>query len=1109
MSNTDDLSEQKTIEQEKNQQVLPFTVKPFHRKFSAKLAALLLTIIVTLALIFILFYQQSERSRFLIDGELTPLKQQFSQLQTLQRANYIVDELLFNNSEINFVELQAELVTLNQKLLQLGSPNSHLYQQWLTANKLASDVAMRIQQGYGRNEQLKQSSVIQLQLMWFSITPIINKKIAQQKLLFKQLEADRVNDKLTLSRTNAYVSAIRTLHNLQQLRRLLADVLASFEQLTIHTSMDDFDLLRISVEQILAQRKVLKINDKTKAMVDFNQQIDTFEKIVITEQRALAKWQGFIRLTQNYQLELKIQKNQLMQLLAKPQEEKITYVSSVFNDWKIIFNIKLTEKELSIILLLAISLSLLFFCYLLWRLRQQIKISSQESVALIQKSIHAENSSDIEANCAETQEIMQQVQFITKPEHDEEEFQQLLQQCQAYKQVIDEQAQTLVEYAERVNQQQVDTSDQVKFHLQRELQCYKHLEGEVLSFIQQQQAKLINEPSNNEIKTVPLGSLVSIYEQLRQFYLASDMCSENAVLTLADVNLVDVIHAILINKQVEQQKFNNQLYFSYDDQLLVKAMLDFRLFEQLMHLFIDVTLRDCRSAQLHLHLTVQDKNEGQQLVRFAVIVKAKNLEALPELVALLIESQTSISQKSPLVDMLNVLLTKQYGDNVIAQLVDDGFQLSFELPLAIGYSPVLKKQQDSRLDGIKVMLLSSNKILIGLIEKIIKSDSGQFEVLTRRDSLEQQLTAKYLSKHKLDLLILASDVEQQNIDLITQQLKNFPNSLQPKVMLLQSAELNFDDFGIYSQTEQLLFKDTFLHNIEDLLTGEASNNQLISPEQCQQNYYLASKLSVLLAVSSPEEYQNFQRLLRWLGLRVHVVSHADAQRELWKTGMYCILFTEFPETSLLKMERKPLVDIAIFSLVDILPNRESNAYFDGWHIEQFAEQQALAELSAVLAPWLKCSKLSNSLDNSMLTSDEEHIEFADDEFEGHVITELVASLAEDNKEAVFDFSQYLHHHGSVELALFMLDDYTQDNHQQLDFLVDAIKARNFTKAKEAIIDLELNAKILAASKLKQLCYQWSKLLNGNEVPSSLMEVNILLKETRTALTHIDSYAESI
>jgi len=1050
-----------------------------------------------------LFYQQSERSRFLIDGELTPLKQQFEQLKALQKTESLINKLLLTDSGINFVALQTELIAVNRKLLQLESLHTHVYQQWLNANKLASDIVMRIQKNHGRNEQLKQSSIIQLQLMLASITPIIDKKIAQEKLLFKQFKTDQVNNKLPPRQVNSYVSAIQQLHHLQQLKRLLLDVLTSFEQLTIHTSTDDFDLLRLGVEQILSQRSALKLGNKTKAIVDLNQQIVVFEEIVITQQGGLAKWRGYIRLAQSYQLDLTMQKNQLVQILIEPQEKVITHASGILDYLRDKYHINLTQEELSKIILLAISLSLLVFCYLLWRLRVQIKIAAQQSVILVQESIDADNSGDIQANCVEVQEIMQQVQNIAKPVHTEQEFQQLLEQCQTHQQHIDEQSNSLVVQTQGSNQQQLEASKKIAFHLGCELQRYKHLEEKVISFIQQQQARLINKPINNE--AIQQLSLLPVYEQLKQFSLASNIRSENTVLTLVDVNLVDEIQAFLMNKQVGQQKFNNQLYFSYDEQLLIQAKLDFGLFQQIMNLFIDIALQDCQGAQLHLHLQLKDKSEGQQLVHFVVKVSSETIEVLPDLVTLLIDSQTTVSQESPLVSMFNILFAKQHGENISAHLIDNGFQLSFELPLAIVSLPAIKKQQEDKLDAVKVMLLSSNKMLTGQLEKFIRSVHGQFEVLTRIDSFKQQFTAKRLSKQKLDLLIVASDVAQTNLDLVTQQFNGLPTSLQPKLMVLQSAKLTLDDFGFYSQPEPLLFKDIFLKNLTELLVSQANSNQLLSSEQCLQNHCLAIDLPVILAVHSPQKHQNLQRLLQWLGLQVHVVAHADAQVELWKTGLYCLLITEFPETSLLEMANKALVDVAVFSLTESVPHPENNSSFDDWHIGSLVAQSSLKELSIKLAPWLQYVKSPSDTESSVLTLPEELIE-GDDEV---VITELVTSLAEEAQEAVFDFSRYLHHQGSVELALFMLDDYAQDNHQQFDILVNAIKGKDFDKAKEAIVDLQLNAKILAATELERLCTQWSKLLNGNEIPSGLNEVNTLLKETRSALNAIDSYAESI
>ena len=1109
MSKIDDLSEEQSTAQE-DQQIQTSIARPLHRQFTTKFIGIVLTMAIALFLIFTLFYQQGERSRFLIDTELTPLKQELKQLQTLQKAHTLVNKLLLTDNGKNFLALHTALITVNKELLQLASTHTLLYQQWLNVNKHASDIVMRTQKKHGRNEQLKQSSINQLQLILVSVTPIINQKTAQQALLFKQLNQEQANNKLTLKSTSAYAKATQQLSHLQQLRGFSIGVLTRFEQLTIHTSMDEFDLLRLDVQQILSQRDALK-KDKTKAITAINQQIDTFEEIVITKQGALAKWQGYIRLAHRYKLDLKEQQKQLAQMITEPQEKITLHASSVidelltqYNELLAQYNIKLTQEVLSKVLLLAISLFLLFFCFLLWRLRKQIKVTAHQSVILIQKSIDAEGSHSIEANCAETQEIMHQVSNIAKPVHTEQEFQQLLHQCALHQQHIDEQAQSLLSYTQDTNQQQLESTNQVAFHLEGELQRYKYLEEKVLFFIQQQQAELLNKTANNKTsKSAQLPSLLSVYEQLKQFYLASNIRSKSAVLTLVDVNLIDEMQAILVNKQSEQQKLSNQLYFSYDEQLLIQAKLDSHLFQQLMSLFIDLALKGCQNTQLHLHLKLQDKSEGQQLVHFVIKVHSESIDTLPDAVTMLIDPQASTSAESPLVDMFSVLCAKQHGENITAHLIDEGFQFSFELPLALASLSAVKEQQDSKFDALKVMLLSSNKVLTEVVEKLILSVSGQVEVLTRIDSFEQQFTAKRLSKRKLDLLIVTSDVVQAHLDLVMQQINCLPTSLQPKLMVLQSPTLSLEEFGYYSQTEQLLFKELFFQNIRELFASAAKTNQLISPEQCLEAHCVARGLPILVAVQSPQKYQNLQRLLHWLGLQVSIVSHENAQRDRWQTGLYCILITEFPESALLEMASKPLVDVAVFSLTDTVPSAEGNAYFDKWHIGQLVTPSSLEDLKVLLAPWLEYIS-SDDIESSVLMLPENSIE--EDEI---VITELVASLTGEVEEAAFDFSRYLHHHGSVELALFMLGDYGQDNHQKLDLLVGAIKSKAFDKAKECVLDLQLNARILAASALEQLCSQWFKLLSGDDIPGSLEEVNMLLKDTRAVLKAIDDYADSI
>ncbi len=1112
MSDVDGFSEhhEKEVAQIKQEQRIILT--PLYQQFTHKFVALLLTVMVMIGLIITLFYQNNIQNNTLVEEQLVPLTQELKQINALQKAEKLVTNLLVATNADNFVELHAELIATNRQLLQQNSSNVQTFQQWLNESQLAEDIVSRIQGNHARNQQLKQSSIIQLQLMLVSITPIINDKLSSKKSLHKQLQADQAKDRVTYSQINNYTTIVQQLDDLQELKTLLAEILLNFEQLSIYSSIESFEQLRLEIEQGFSQHKQLISNGKIKAMADVNQQFYAFEKIVLTEQRALAKWRGGIRLAQKYQLNLKEQQKRVKQLLLVPYKATQVNGKGIINDLLEKFDIQLSNKNIIVILSVGIGLMLSFFFYLLWQLREQIKITAQQGVEIIENSLQVQEG-NIVANCAETQQIMNHVQSITKPQHNEDEFQELSKRYQSNQQLIEQEKQAL-ERLEKCNEQQrLDSKEQIEKHFSNELQRYLCLENSIFPIIQQHQVTCFN-PNiirKNDVASVST-QLTLLRQQIAQFHLALEMKLDKSVLNLGDINLINEIYVILFNKQQEQQNYGNQLFISYDEQLLREAKIDFLLFQQLISLFIDIALTDCKASQLHLQVQLHDKNAGQQLVHFSVKVKNQSIDILPSLIAQLIDSQSTAFVESPFIDVFNTLFAKQHGENLVAQLVEEGYQLSFELPLAIATTGNCTNKVT--LENIHLMLLSSDNLLAELVENIVLSAKGKFELLARIDSFEQQLTAKYLNNRKLDLLIVSSDIASNHFDLITQQIDNLPHSLQPKLMVLQSKELDYDRFGFYSQAEQVFCKDAFLDNIIKLLASNELNNQLFPCEPFIVNQYVVTELPLLLAVHSPQQYQNLQRLLHWLGLQVQVVSHKAAQQALWQTGQYSLLITEFTETALLEMASKPLVDIGVFSLTDLIPHSENSSYFENWHISKLAKEATLDELTDALAPWLlqtnKTSVQNNGANNyNVLERQDEYL----DDSDNLVITE-VAKIFTDNdayegNEAAFDFAQYLQHQGTVELALFMLDDYTQENHQQLDSLIEAIKAKDIEEAKSSISALALNAEILSAQVLKSLCTKWLKLLSGSETPSSLKKVNALLKDTRVALNEIDEYADAI
>ncbi|OUR60751.1 hypothetical protein A9Q74_12355 [Colwellia sp. 39_35_sub15_T18] len=1128
------------------------TLSPFSRQFTSKLLASAVSIAIALFFIVVLFWQHKQQTQSIIQNQLLPLQQQVQQLESLQQAKLIVDELLRGDSEQNWLKLHSDLIALNQQLLRRNSNHVSIYQQWLNQNKVAIDVVERAEKNKSRNQQLKQSSVIQLQLMLFSVTSISDIKSSYEQVLYQQLQLDKSNDTVTLNRANAYAKAVKRAHKVKQLKSLLAELLTSFERLTIMTPQADFDLLRLGVEQLFAQTKLLQ-DDNTKAISEFLQQTNSFRGIVLTEQMALAKWQGYLRLMQSYNIDLSAQKLKIATLLSKSHITPSVNNNDPLGLFLANNNIPLTSNEITAILMLAFAFALAVLCVVLWKIKQQINFSSQQSLALIEQSIQQSvqqstqgNGADvIEANCFETAEVIRQIQLLATPEHNEQDYQVLQNQVKANELFIEEQKQAFELLAESSDVQQLEKFEQVAEQFNHELQRYDYLKSKVLSQLVQQQISFFSHNYNhshnkdtviaNDAKdtesaeddiAITTSALNRFYDKLELFELASYLQSNNALLTLSDVHLLEELHGILLNKKVEQSTDNNQLFISYDEQIMVQYNVDIQLFQHLFNLLVDISLQQCHGALFHLHLQVQDKNAGQQVIRFVAKVCGEGLINLPATIKQLAQASEKKATSSSLAEAFKILLVQLHGKDFVAQLIDGGYQLSFDMPLAIANTAKNKQLEKTKeadnvaLAEVKVMLLTTNNVIASIIAKRVVTCAGKFEVIARIDSFSQLISVKNLRRCKLDLLMVTSDIAVTELSLIEQQIASLPETLQPKLMVLQSSKLSVQKFGFYSQAEQPLCKTELLDNIKHILAADEKNNQLLSADAFQHKSYMNSELQVLLAVRSPQQYQVLQRLLQWLGLRVQFVCNETSQAKHWQTGRYCLLITEFTATVWLNMTVQPLTPIGVFSLSELIAppestDAETSDYFAAWHYGQLTSASSLAELEHNLLPWLK--KPANN--NETIASFNKYAgenrvqnifvnpDINEDEL---IINEVAACLTADaNSEAAFDFSRYLQHQGSVELALFMLDDYSQDNHQQLACLATAIKDKDLDKAIMVVNNLQLNGKILAADDLQQLCRQWLDLLSKGNALTQLKQVNALLKDTQQVLHAVDSYAQTI
>ncbi|MGL1958231.1 MAG: hypothetical protein OCD00_13035 [Colwellia sp.] len=982
------------------------TPKALYKQFTHLFMGILSVIGLATVFIVALFFQQTSQVQQLVDNQLTPLTLQYQQQQLLSKVKLAIDDILFAENGENFVELQQQLTKHNQRLVFLASKHDEIYHQWLVKSKANYDTALRIQSNSSRNQQLKQSSIIQLQLIAFSLDAFMVNNSQEKGQLF------------------------------QPLLPIVATTLQAFEQLSVQTTLASFDQLRSNANTLFTLNAQLKnkVKADSKSVSELFEQIDALERILITEQRTLGKWQGYIRLVQSYSEFLANQQQQLLQIIKQENNRDIvTVVKNIdpLSAFLAQYNIVIEARIIAFILLFSIALLFIILGLLINKVRVRIQHSSQQCVDVVKQALQQKPIviDALKINCAETLDIIFQVQQVNRPEHGEDDFQQ---QQKAYQQQSDVLATRLIELeqlSENVAQLEAELKKQAEQFLLAEKQRYDVLNSTALHLMQKF-------PQLMSRKTPPLNTIDwqcyfqqfnVLNRQVAQFQQVNALQAERAMLTLSDINLIAEIQASLLNDVYQQTQQKNRCKLTIEGQLSAQVKVDVCLFQSLFGALTELLFIAQFESQLSIHVNVQDVNDGQQIIHFNFEMTTQNKQAkLPPLVQQLINSDEIGAESAILVQHCYLLLTHLYGSNLCAQLSEHGYVFSFELPLAM--------------------------------------------------TVNQQ--------------------ERTNL----------------------------------TQVFEPLLPTTMTVNLRD------------------DKHYLPVPVEVLLAVESPEKHQLFQQTLQRLGLTVYFVSNIQTLERRWQTGRYLVLFTELkfsPFSDLgvdcsadlganLSAEALPnaneLIAHGVFSLhskLNFTAPQNSND-FEHWYTGQFLTLDNTDELIELLQPWLNqiedevprviAKALVNTLledklpieSKSALSTANDTLDYnADNELND---TDLIISeelLIVNDDAAVFDFNRYVKHQGTPELALYMLDDYVQSNNEQLAVILAAIKAKDITRAQQAIDVITINAKILAAEELQRYCLQWTDLLANKSQNKDFKEVKELLESTKQQIHKVASYAHSI
>jgi hypothetical protein len=1068
-----------------------------------------------------LLAKQNERQKQILATYLS-----LENLSKRENAKEIAEEYELAQQQINDISL---LVTNKKALLDL----------MFVGHKEFSGIIGTLSKNHDRNNQLKQNSIIQLQLLNDQLTTDIKDKQSKTNELLRQISNDKVTDKVTIVRAKAYTKLLNELSSLEKLQQTLIRALLAFQQLSFHTSILDFDDVSFEVKQVLTQFLSQKKPRNIEIPV-LTQQLITLEQLLFSQQNTMAKWRSQLRLSRLYiefiqQQQQKLQEffndySQFTPALTTKNILLIDFVPQNINDWLVKQKIILNQQHLQSVIIIIVALSLLFLLNMIFRLKKQIKHQGIESVALLTTFID-ELSTDKEdklssnqLNCAENKTIADRIannmQDISRPEHTEKEYQQQVIEQHTAIDDVSKKVDEIAQLQESINLLKSANIEQKELQYTLENQVNDKLSNMVVRTMLQSQSVSIG---SGVTSLQVYRQLTRIFDWCRQSKIRSEFLSPSTKINLSDVALHHEIDAALLNIMNDAHFQRNQIFYQQDVQLLTQAKIDLRLFHRMFNGVCRLMLADLFKASLHISSHVIDKNEGQHIVRFDFsVVTHKKVTQLPDVIDELL-SITDDKAENDTSTYLLVLLKALHVSEKNAQLQENGYQFSLTLPFAFSDHSHQSKEDKYDLQQANICVLTGDENIRSIVNHAIVDANGQVENLVAIDREKGPLSTQQLLNKKVDVVIVANDSYATLLDDTTHYISNLESSLQPKVFVMQpSFNASLHRHGLFEQAANPLQIPNLQRALHTLLTTSIKSNLILDSSALVDHQYLPTQVEVLFAVREPAKHQSIIRLLQWLGLQVQVVCQPTAMDKFWKSGRYLLLFTEFEQSPCIDLSVGKGIRRGIFTFADNLFIQESSeAVADQWLFAEVPELSDIDKLVALLQPWLKAksskttiiekspgNKEINRAEQSkvVLLQEQQVLQAAQtSEKLDKVLSELdLTPVVKNVQEQVFDLDKYAKNQGSAELAVLMLDDYIDDINQGMSELSHTIDEQNYSQGIDLLMGLIKVSSIIAAEDFCDLCQQLQAALNDEKTT-----IVALFTELENQQQLLNQFAEAI
>ncbi|GAA6204787.1 hypothetical protein [Thalassotalea sp. SU-HH00458] len=417
---------------------------PFYQQLTARFYAIFSLFIFSLTLALLLFHYRDQQVNFLLQEQLPGVEKSYRSQEKYIKINNLISNVLQSDNAKNFLKNHQNYLEQLKELKKLSTKKSRFIEQVILSETAELENIKRLTNNHQRNQLLKQSSVIQLQLVLDELNSELADNKAKQVKLLQQINQDNVADKVTVSRAKAHANLTNIVNLLQQTALAVKNVEILFSRLDLQYSLVDFNFYTDELLQSLDlwQSQFQAMEESKELSTPLLTVMFKLNQLLFVEQNAIAKWRGQLRLSQEYFQRLTEQQTQWQQFRPELQWPTTTikpipsFIEKALND-----KIRLTDQQWQFVIFTSFALLIFLFAILLLQLKKRVKQQGLASIDYIKNIASGNESVASELVTREDKQIAEIVLNTVHPSHSEADYQVLLAQLRSLEQVIFEHAQ--------------------------------------------------------------------------------------------------------------------------------------------------------------------------------------------------------------------------------------------------------------------------------------------------------------------------------------------------------------------------------------------------------------------------------------------------------------------------------------------------------------------------------------------------------------------------------------------------------------------------------------------------------------------------------------------